>query len=403
LVLNEWTHILVTYHKGTFSFPASISLYINGVLRGVDRKLYDEYWGVMTDARWDGLQRVFYIGSDKANGSGYYNEYFDGRIYSVALWNTELDADDAKGVYNNGAGDRFELTINSTVESPLYTKAAFLSHWWRLGLDEEDWSIDYALTLSPMSLEHANKNLSADDIRSDAPHQTDLLPEEDGALSTSLSLYPSSVTEDQVGITLRNKFGGPDPVVRATETGSTGFSISLLFGSGLHRATETGKDAYFSVRIKMEYRRVGATEWILFKDDTIRKKTKNPFYLHGSITGVREDTYETKVSMLSVEPKTNYTTDRNGTGDSAIAIRGDAQYVSLKSFSTGAPINLKGLTAMAIRVRATEQLSGQIDEFNVLVKSKLSKWSSAGGFTEPTITRNPAWICLDILRGEANA
>ncbi len=55
---------------------------------------------------------------------------------------------------------------------------------------------------------------------------------------------------------------------------------------------------------------------------------------------------------------------------------------------------------MALRVKATDQLNGLIESVNAIAESKLDVWD--GTQWKEEITRNPAWIYTDILRGSAN-
>lgn len=69
-------------------------------------------------------------------------------------------------------------------------------------------------------------------------------------------------------------------------------------------------------------------------------------------------------------------------------------------------------TVVEMRIRATNQLSGMIDNYNAIAESFLPIWNGTD-WEEPVYnmatrtwnmnpTRNPAWIYLDVLRGSAN-
>lgn len=70
-------------------------------------------------------------------------------------------------------------------------------------------------------------------------------------------------------------------------------------------------------------------------------------------------------------------------------------------------------TVVELKIRATNQLNGMIDNYNAIAESFLPVWDSVNGWINPVYnditglwnippTRNPAWIYLDILRGTAN-
>lgn len=69
-------------------------------------------------------------------------------------------------------------------------------------------------------------------------------------------------------------------------------------------------------------------------------------------------------------------------------------------------------TVVEMRIRASNQLSGMIDDYNVIAESFLPVWNGVewqypehdAGTNQWNMapTRNPAWIYLDVLRGSAN-
>lgn len=77
-----------------------------------------------------------------------------------------------------------------------------------------------------------------------------------------------------------------------------------------------------------------------------------------------------------------------------------AYWTMLRTIQTAVPINKTGLCFVALRIRATGQLSGQIDQFNCIARSILPDWN--GTVWEPRVTDNPASIYLNVLHGTAN-
>lgn len=82
-------------------------------------------------------------------------------------------------------------------------------------------------------------------------------------------------------------------------------------------------------------------------------------------------------------------------------------WTALRSFNnTQNAITLPPNTAtfITLRVRATDQLNGVIDTFNLIAQRKLRSWNKVGqSFNAPAVTRDPAWAYLDILTGLGNA
>ncbi|GAB5388871.1 MAG: hypothetical protein Alpg2KO_18390 [Alphaproteobacteria bacterium] len=64
------------------------------------------------------------------------------------------------------------------------------------------------------------------------------------------------------------------------------------------------------------------------------------------------------------------------------------------------PVNATGRALVALRIRASDQLSGVIDSFNAIAESLLPVWD--GTEWAETKTRHPAWAMCEVLRGAAN-
>jgi hypothetical protein len=89
-------------------------------------------------------------------------------------------------------------------------------------------------------------------------------------------------------------------------------------------------------------------------------------------------------------------------------------WTALRSIKTTPAILLPAQTATfaVVRIRATDQLNGIIDTFNLVPERKLRNWNKAGQTMENVpafdgsatgVTRDPAWAYLDILTGLGNA
>jgi hypothetical protein len=108
--------------------------------------------GTFTDAN-----RRVSIGYDRWNNGNYFN----GRIHSVAIWDTDVSAARTL-IFNNGAAELDLLT-----DTGAYTYSSNLQHWWRLGLDSTDIGKDHGAT--PIDVDVNALNISAADIVADYP------------------------------------------------------------------------------------------------------------------------------------------------------------------------------------------------------------------------------------------
>ncbi|CAN0200723.1 unnamed protein product, partial [Chrysoparadoxa australica] len=83
----------------------------------------------------------------------------------------------------------------------------------------------------------------------------------------------------------------------------------------------------------------------------------------------------------------------------------DTFWTALRSITTGDPIQPvagRGLALLGLRIKATDQLNGVLDQVSCVVNSILPVWDSGEGAFIQQPTSNPAWIYRDILTGSAN-
>lgn len=223
------------------------------------------------------------------------------------------------------------------------------------------------------------------------------------ATDNRFNLYPTLVADQNPGVLFRDEFGGTPWSVRTTSENATRIQVDLLAPNGLMRINEHGKKRDHSYRVEVQYRPTGTGEhaWIALRNDTISKKDPNAFFLNYT-WDVAKGQYDVQIRLQSVHAQNNYTKDRNGTGQDASSLLTDLQWVSLKSFEEGEALEHPGTVGVAIRLQASEQLNGIVDEFNALAESKLPLITAGGTLTEQQVTRNPAPMALNILMGSAN-
>ena len=87
--------------------------------------------------------------------------------------------------------------------------------------------------------------------------------------------------------------------------------------------------------------------------------------------------------------------------------------VSLLSILESNPTNFDtddDIQLIGLRIKASDQLNGILDDFSVLVEPKIPVYDNPGtqDWTDKstwnvTTTRNPAWIYVDVLTGQGNA
>lgn len=211
----------------------------------------------------------------------------------------------------------------------------------------------------------------------------------------NLTLFNRDIEEESVGVALdlqstsgesnENPFSDNVSAVRTTAPNTREISVDIVFGSGLYTM---GKNGEMNVRpwvdFRIQYRAVGSSTWTTastprvsgHKKETLRKSYR---------WRVPQGQYEVQVTRVQ-----SLVTDRE------VTIM-DAAWTTIRSVQAGNPYNGNHVI-MALRIRATDQLNGVIDQLNVRTQAVLRVWNGSGFVTQAT--SNPAWSYLNSLTGE---
>jgi len=150
IVIGAWQHVCVAW-----SSTNTLEIYIDGV------NVADVNITKSTDLTGStiSVNRRMWIGTNNGGGN------FDGRIHSVNMYSSLLDASNVAAIYNGGDGTHFDLNRNQGN----YDEAGNLVHWWRLGHDTGVLGQDYAL--NPVTAERniGTNNLNSADVVVDSP------------------------------------------------------------------------------------------------------------------------------------------------------------------------------------------------------------------------------------------
>lgn len=76
---------------------------------------------------------------------------------------------------------------------------------------------------------------------------------------------------------------------------------------------------------------------------------------------------------------------------------------AIKSITYQLPVRLVGLNGTAIRMKATDQINGQLDQFNVIATNIIDEYFPGTDTWEPAPTSNPAALYRYVLQGPANS
>lgn len=76
---------------------------------------------------------------------------------------------------------------------------------------------------------------------------------------------------------------------------------------------------------------------------------------------------------------------------------------AIKSITHQQPVNLQGINGTAIRIKATEQLNGPINQYNAIVSNLIPDYDAESDTWIRRVTSNPASIYRYVLQGAPNA
>ncbi|MDD5049442.1 MAG: host specificity factor TipJ family phage tail protein, partial [Methanoregulaceae archaeon] len=210
---------------------------------------------------------------------------------------------------------------------------------------------------------------------------------------TPLTLFPSSVQQDSIGVILTSAGG---QVTRTAQANVDELSVDISFPRGLVQYNNEGTRTAQSVTVLVQYREVGGGAWT-----DVETKTFTDLTTSAVRYGWRWTVDNTKQYEIGMTRTTADTDDDK--------IIDEVYWTYLRSIETTYPISFPhNLAVSAIRIKATDQLSGQIDNLNGVVSSYCpvwdsveEEWGSAEGDYE--ITNNPAALIRWVLMGDANA
>lgn len=94
---------------------------------------------------------------------------------------------------------------------------------------------------------------------------------------------------------------------------------------------------------------------------------------------------------------------RNTADNTSPSIVDLATWTTLRTIQKGEPIKKENMAVVALRIKATEEINGIVDEFNAIAHSILWDWDPVEQVWSEKPTANPASIYRDILTGSANS
>lgn len=218
-----------------------------------------------------------------------------------------------------------------------------------------------------------------------------------------LTLYPRQIVEEQIGVELTRPLPRDDlgeiikgdpaeetPVVRTTGVDASGASIILAFPGGLIQFDNKGRKRSYTVKVRIEQRRVQDEDWLPVTDLEMSAQKVESFYRQHSWTFPTRGRWQVRLTMLTDEVDNSQ-------------IQSRTVWAALQTHRPEYPVAMdRPLAMVAVRVKATHQLSGSLDNFSAMAKRVCLDWDAASSTWIARESSNPASLYRYVLQCSAN-
>ncbi len=218
-----------------------------------------------------------------------------------------------------------------------------------------------------------------------------------------LSITPRQVVEESIGVELtrplpRNDAGEvisgqasiETPVVRTTGPDAASAAIILAWEGGLYRLDDNGRRQSTTISVRIEQRLVEAETWQTVETLTITAAKAETFFRQHGWSFPTRGRWQVRLTMLSDESTDTRVIQRTS-------------WAALQTIRPEYPLAYpRPLALVALRIKATHQLNGTVDNFNCLVSRISRDWDAATGTWVRRASENPAAAYLEVLCHTSN-
>ena len=194
-------------------------------------------------------------------------------------------------------------------------------------------------------------------------------------------LFPSDVYEDS--LTAKVVYG--QPPTRTSQLAADELGVELIFERGLVHLQNfpAGKRSDATMTVLIQQAPVGSNNWATVAQTTITGRQTTPLYWgyrwRTTDIGVQDVNrqYDIRVHNISGDrdEERNY---------------GNFTWYALRTFTMQNPVPVPAVAMIAIRIKASGQLSGALDEFNMMAQSICRDWDTLSQQWIWRITSTPA-------------
>ncbi|KKN90080.1 hypothetical protein LCGC14_0231930 [marine sediment metagenome] len=209
-----------------------------------------------------------------------------------------------------------------------------------------------------------------------------------------LKLYTDDVYEESLSILLTQASGWS---LRTTQASTDDISIDITFYRGLVQFSGAGSKGDQTVELEIESSLTGVGDWkkheVTYDDDgeeisysvTARQTNAVRRSIHWRVD--TQGQYDVRIRRTTADTEDTKIFD-------------EMTWSALRSITDQDPINMSGIALEAVRIKATDQLRGVVDQWNAIVQSIILDWTGSAWVLAPT--SNPASCYREVLQGSAN-
>lgn len=205
------------------------------------------------------------------------------------------------------------------------------------------------------------------------------------------TIFPDVRREDVPNIEIRNT---DNWIFRTTAPNTNEISLDIVWPNGLYVLNmKDGKRSPWAQRFSFVYRLVDAPSWNTIPDLVLSERTVNVVRRNVVMGNLPAGQYEYGIRKVSADDYNN--DDWSFASQSILTAARSVSYVQPIQFD-------KPLCVTAIRIRASDQLNGTLDNFNAVCTTIVAKQVNGNQWVTGNQTRNPADLFRHVLQGPAN-
>ncbi len=194
-------------------------------------------------------------------------------------------------------------------------------------------------------------------------------------------------TETGVGTLVTNAIGR---VVRRSALNADRISLDLMFLKGLFKLTDEAKQKPTQVDFDVSISPAGLDQWETVGTLTVKKAKGPGFRISFEIPDLPSGQYDVGVTRTTAD------------NDDNNRIQDEATWSVIRSFTDSSPITDWTLAYTALRIKATDQLNGGVDELNCIATSIVPDYSASAGAWITRASDNPASLFRTVLQDAQN-